>query len=319
MANRNRSANQLVSFLKRTTRNSNLANSNGEPIEAISQDDLLQYLNEGKKLIQWAVANACPWAFRSFVTEQITERLLEYPMPVNALFGDRLYRLDYARTNANDQFRTLQKGDPRKSYYSEGEPYFYYHNGSNLIIEPAPETGYYRFLIQRQDDILDVRRAMVDGTPATSGGELDSITIDINAAPYDSINREALEEAEWICVCDFEGTVGVYNIPVESYNSATGVITVRDGFDYTSGISDGDYITIGKYSSSHSTLPDGFEDYFLTYAKYRTLNWDSNSDKIEEIPVLQTMKAALIEGIAENIGDEPILTDGILTGNWFDK
>lgn len=318
MAHRNRSANQLVALLKRSTRNKDLADAQGETIEAISEEDVLQALNEGKRIIQMAVANPCPWFSRALETVAITSRLVEFPVPATALYGDRVFRLDYSLANSDRDFRPLEKGDPRENNYIEGEPCTYYHNGTNVIVEPAPSSGYYRFLIQREDDQLDCRRGLVASVSAL-GGDLVSITLDTADALFNSINHEALEAAEFVCVCDYRGENPLYNVPVQSYDRATGVITARSGFAYTSGISAGMYVVAGQYTTTHSKLPSGFEDYVLAYARYRILNWDSHSDQIQEIPILQTIKATLIEGITEQAGEETILENGNFLGDWFSK
>lgn len=319
MGNVNWSADRLVDFLKTNCNKKDLTDSDGEQIETINSDVILQFLNTGRRLIQNAVANVYQHTFAEYEYEEITEALLAFPIPETAIYQRRILRLDYARTNTEVDFRPIKKARTTKPIYTEGWPLEYFIQGVNVVVTPAPTTGYYRFLIQRRDDSLDVRRGSIVTVTPSSGTVL-TIELDTASSLFNAANKVALETAEWICICDYEGEVKSYNLPVESFSESTGVISIRSGYTIAaSGWAAGDYITIGKYSSTHSKLPDGFQDYFLTFAKYAIENDESNTDKIEQIPILQTIKATILDGFSDDADDQPIQQIGNLDGNWFDE
>lgn len=314
MASQNELTDKIIEDLRELTRNVTLNDLSGNTVEPVTTKSLLRVLNEGKNLIQRAIANTYGGAFGAFETKQITSRSTTYPIPETALYGNRVIRLDYSLIDDPKRYYRLKKKDSQKIEYSEGDPVSYYIIGSNIVVEPAPSAGFYRFLIQRRADQMDVRRGTVESV-AVVGTHLEIVLVEDSL--LNSVNVAELGSAQYVCFCDFEGTVSVRNVPVLSYSSADRKIVTRDGYTADPGIAVGDYVTIGKYTTTHSELPSECLDYAFEYAMYRILNHQSDADKIESIPILQTLKATALEGWAENADLEEIPEHGFMLGDWF--
>ena len=311
-----RSADYHVYNLKQWTRNIDQINQSGDRQPGVNESLLLFYLNEGKDNLQRAVANARQGMFLAFVTKQISARALEFDIPEEALSGNRIIRLDYAVTNDNSLFYQLKSANINSWDYAEGDPELYCLVGSKITTFPIPSSGYYRFCIQRRDDELDVRRGQIDAAgEILSAGNLTEIQL---TSSVDSINSTALGLAEYVCVSDYAGTVKAYNIPVESWNATTKKITVRQPYPWTAAtIAAGDYITIGKNSTTHSKLAKEFEQYYVEWAKMRLRGWDASDQQFDGVTTLQTLRAEIIDSYADIAGVEFMPQTGEFTGSWF--
>ena len=305
-----------VTRLKRWTRNEDVITAAGDSTSVVDTDLILHYLNEGKQIIEGEIGKVYPNHNAKFYTETISSRLLEFPIPEEALNDNKIIRVDYSLTDDNKKYYKLLSRHMDSFKYSEGAPEFYYLTKGNMVAEPCPSSGYYRFLVQARDDRLDVRRGSVELAPEVSGGEMVSITLLDTDGLLTTENVEALEAAEYVCVCDFEGNVVAYNIPVASYDESNDKLIMRAGYEYSSGISIGDYVTIGRRTSTHSKLPAETEKYYVEWAKLRILNHDSNTDVIIESPLLQALQESIISSLADIDDPTEIPIDGHLTGNW---
>ena len=311
-----RSADYHVNNLKQWARNIDQINQSGERQPGVNENLLLFYLNEGKDNLQRAVANARQGMFLAFVTKPITSRVLEFDIPEEALSGNRVIRLDYAATNENSKFYQLDSSNINSWDYAEGDPEKYYLVGSKVVVFPIPSSGYYRFCIQRRDDELDVRRAQIASSGEVVAG--DSLTEILLEDDIDSVNSSALKMAEYVCVSGYDGTVKGYNIPVLRYEEDVPRIVVRQPFPWTAAtIAEGDYITIGKNSTTHSKLAKEFEQYYVEWAKMRLRGWDASDQEFDGVSTLQTLRAEIIDSYSDIAGVEFIPQVGELNGSWF--
>jgi hypothetical protein len=151
-------------------------------------------------------------------------------------------------------------------------------------------------------DNLCTRRGVIASKTSTT------ITLSASSA---SLTRDdqALGAAEYICISDRFGVVKDYNVIASSYVSGTGVITIPS---QTLSGGAGDYVTVGRYTTTHSKLNEHCERYIRVYASKRMLSKDSSVDIISEDEELRTIEAEIIESysnITEDPVDVPIIDD----------
>lgn len=315
MSTLHKSADYHVSKLKMWTRNNDQVNASGDRQLGVDEALVLHFLNEGKTNLQRAVANARKDAFGAFVTKQITSRMKEFPIPEEAI-SDRIIRLDYAEANEDSKFYKLERRDITFWQYMEDKPGQYCQSGSVILPSPVPESGYYRFRVQRRDDTLDLRRGVVKPSgEVISGGNLQKIQLN---TVTDAINLAELKLAEWVCVSDWEGEIKAYNIPISSFDASNYELIVRGAFPMTAGtIEEGDFVTIGKNTCTHSKLNLDYEDYYVEWTKLRLMGWDGMDQDFTGVGTIQTLRAEIIDATADTADLEEIPQVGQPDGNWF--
>jgi hypothetical protein len=141
---------------------------------------------------------------------------------------------------------------------------------------------------------LDLRRGQVSGTPS-------STNIDLSGGSGVTTDNEALLVANtYVCISDAFGTPLLYNGIVSSYNSGTDVLTltgnVEDYLVTGKTLSDlaNAYLTIGKWSTTHSKLPDEAEGYFIEWVNRKLNAVDSDMSFDESDEMLDEIEKAII-------------------------
>jgi hypothetical protein len=316
MSNRHFSADIHVDRLSRWSRNKDQIDIAGDIAEGIDKNFILFALNQGKQQIQNAIANLHPNFFASYVTAPITTRTLSFPIPDSAINSNRIIELSYSETDVIDTYRKLRFVTPNEITYGEGSPCFYTILGNNISVMPVPETGFYRFLIQKRDPTLDLKRGTVE-TITQSGGQLTEIVLTANEL-LNNVNITALQTAEWVTAVDFKGDILLDEIPIVSYTSSTRTLSVvPNGRTYNNElIGGGQTIVIGDRASTHSMLPIETQTYYVEWAKIRILHNDASVESINEMPFIVSIKQTVLESMAEHIDMQEIPQFGSLTGSW---
>ena len=106
-------------------------------------------------------------------------------------------------------------------------------------------------------------------------------------------------------------------IPLADLNTSTGEITV-DTFEYEDGetIAVGDYVVSGKYTTTHSELPDIAERYLLMFGQWRVQKRDSSNDSVDANAEAKEMEADIMATYAEqtkDVAEIPILDTSFMT------
>ena len=97
---------------------------------------------------------------------------------------------------------------------------------------------------------------------------------------------------------DADGNVKMRNIPIDSIDSTTGVVTM-DPFTYADGedVDAEDYVTVGRYTTTHSPLVDDFARYLSEYVSRRILFKDSSADAFDVGTEFIDMEQELIDSM----------------------
>lgn len=250
----------------------------------IPQNVLVSYANDAQDKLQVMIA-AVYDEFNLTVYETNTVASQEEYEITDAMFlNNKLHIVELTPTGNAQDYRPLRKVSKFARSEYEGQPSKYIRQHNKILLNPIPNSATYKLRVQyeRELDDLDIRRGIISGVTGdgTSGTPLTAITLDTSGNPTPHEDLADIQPGDFVCVCDITGTVQAYNIPVTAYDTGTGVLTVTDfvlGTDETLPAA-GDYITLGKYTTTHSDLPRGFEHYIRKYVVWRMLEKDGSTE-----------------------------------------
>ena len=303
---------QLITASRRATSNLDFGENAG-----VQDEEFLQAFNDAQEEIQTLINTLFPTILVKQKTFSASVNVDTYNIPSDAFMGTRIENLEYSSTGLTDNFYVLKKGAPKERINGEaGNPSFYIRQGTQIIVQPPPQSGgLFRILYQRTIPVLDKRRATVlSAALDTSARTITSLYLDTTV----ELDDAALTEQNYITIVDKNGVVKMQGIPVDSINTGTGQVNVSAGFIYESGetIAAGDYAVRGKYSSTHSQLPDLCEKYLLEYCNMRIFVRDSSTDQAEVAALMskieETLKSAFSQ--PDNDPDRIVILDASYLG-----
>jgi hypothetical protein len=247
----------------------------------IETKDFLRYANYAQQRLQGRISKVYPYAFEATIEIAMVADQASYSIADHVYLGTRIRKVEYSPTSAAKDYYPLPPTNPYNTYNGAGMPCAYHRRDGNIIVEPIPSTaqGSIRVTYERTLDKLALRRGRINGTP--SGAVID-LTHSTFGAP--STSDEALFVAgTYICVSDHYGTPLLYNGIISSYNAGTDDLTLAANVSTylptggtLAGLADG-YITLGKYTTTHSKLPEDAERYLTEYANRRVFKRELSS------------------------------------------
>lgn len=265
----------LIVDSRTDTNNSDYSATNG-----IQDADFLRYLNYGQENLQSIILRKAPNTFQSQQTISIVANQEAYQIQDNVYFGERIVNVEYSLDGSALNYRKLRAlSISERNDYPQAHPNGYIRRSGEILLRPPRNVsqGTLRVTYERQLDKLDVRRAQVNGTPSTS-------LIDLNSATFGSPSAE--NEAlfvyqQYICLCDFYGNPILYNGVISSYNPGTNILTLD--FNVVTYLVAGKtladcneaYLTLGKWTNTHSQLKDPCERYLIAYSNWKILGRDA--------------------------------------------
>jgi hypothetical protein len=262
---------------------------NGD-VQAISDDEMLRYNQYAQDRIYGLISLDYNWIFEKQALISTETEKKSYDINDNLAFGTRLTSVEF-RNSPTAKFRPIQ---PTPDRYSENqssldEPVYYRRRHGSIILEPAPSNGNgtLRVTYERGLDRLALREARVLSTVGADG-------VDLTHASFGS--PSATTEAKFttgllVCFSDLNGHPIAYNCEVASYNASTDVLTFADTLDsylvegYTSTDLVDSFLTIGRYTTTHSPLPNEAEGFFIEWVNRKLHNIES-SDQFEATNLL---------------------------------
>lgn len=293
---------EYIDQIRRTANVLDSSSTNG-----VSSTEIVQYIDEGQSRLQSRISSRFPTTFEFQATFSPVANQEEYDFPSNVYTGSRIKMLEYSPTgNARDYYPLRQAIILDRSNVSVNYPSHYIIRGSKILITPTinNSTGTFRVVYERQLPRLDIRRGKVSSA-ANSGGYYTTITLD---GAFDNDDTE-LAMAEYITVVDKHGTIIYSGISVDSYDSATDTITIDANTAPTSTgtIAAGNYVVLGKFSTTHSQLHEPCERYLISYGTWKTQKKDSNQDYQAQETELAAMENDIVETFSANERDIFIL------------
>lgn len=279
-----RRAQLLLTQVQRATENERVGTNDG-----ISLEEYYQYFTDGLRLVQREILKVNQKAFRTSTTWS-ADGTESHALPFDLFARNQVATLEYTESGSVADYKVLQKVTQLERRPIAGRPSQYILEGSTIYVNNYPSTGTFRLTYAALLPAVDKRRATVSAK-TTSGGALTALTLTgYTSADYDLYDH--------LCIVDFDGVIKMRSIPYTAVNSSTGVVTIQ-GTTYTyptgSTIAVADYVTLGKYASTHIQLDDAAEDFMLAYCSKRILNRDASLDAGELTLDMQTMLQGIID------------------------
>lgn len=280
----------------------------------LSQDQLIQFANDGQDDLVEAILSEFPLSFTEEIEISLVADQEEYELPRDCFMGSRVIKVEYSHSGLSRDYYKLDLGtiSERVAGYS-ADPSFYIRKNKSVLLQPKPQKSgaLIRVTYQKAFPRLDYRLARV-GSVTTSGSSITALTLDTS---YPIFDTQLLEE-EYVCIVDKNGLVKMQAIPLTAVDVSTGVCTI-DTFSFQTGesIAANDYVVRGKYTTTHSYLTDNCERYLYQYVSWKILKRDSSNDSPEQGQELEMTKMQVVRSFAipeQDTSTVPILDSQFL-------
>lgn len=297
----------LITEVRRDTENESYSTNNGDSY-GISTEDFLRYANFALQRLQAKLVNQNVTLFRRTTDINLVANQAAYVIPDNVYLGESIVDVQYSPTGQESDFREIR--EIAESYrcfdvgsYVQG----YIRRAGQVLVTPVPNEsrGVLRVTYERAINKLDIRRGVLDAV-TISGGAISANTLSLDIASDDDTRISGVTD-KYLCICDKDGNVKTYNVPYTSYNNANGNFTHLAhtlGTGETAAI--GDYITIGKWTSTHTVelnFPE-VDRYLSLYMAMKILRRDSNADSELISRELAAIEEEMIETFRTTSKDE---------------
>lgn len=263
----------------------NTANADGT--KAISDDEILQYLNDAQDRIQNLISARKNIA-KIFVTQQIVALVASqeaYSISDRVLLNKQIEQVEFSYDGAVANYVVLEKlnffnRDTNTSNY----PWGYIKRGNQILLQPTPSVagGYIRVTYERDLDDLDIPRGTI--STITGGTATQFTTVTMIGTPADTYETTTpgWSTQQYCSFVDALGARKCFNVLISSYNTGTNIVTPSPSpFTYTSldsALTVGDTAVFNKYTTTFSQLPDSCERYLIHYAATELIGRDSSND-----------------------------------------
>jgi hypothetical protein len=208
----------------------------------------------------------------------------EYPLPTNIYAKSSIDNLAVSFLNGiSNTYLPLKKVSRKQQGFTFG----YFIREDKIVLTPRPSSPLnMKMAYVRKLPTLGIRGAVVSSTTPTT----------IVVTGYQS-GFETL--SDYISIVDKDGTILVSELYM-AYDSVTSTFTVTS----TTGIPNGAFVVTGKYSTTHSQLPDECEKYLLI-ALERLIQYRQSSPDIKVSSVFTAEELATIKEVfADNSYDD---------------
>lgn len=240
----------------------------------VQTQTIVEYLNEGQRALHGAIYGTAREVFVKEGTIDVVSGTEAYDLPSDAFLGGGLVSVHYKYGSGSGEYRRLpQRVLSQRDTRSNGTPAYYIQKYDAILLNPIPQestTNGLRLIYDYKLPDVDVRRGKVSAVD--DGANPTSITV-TNKDLLD-VALTATNAPEYITVVDANGVQQMKAIPVSSYNSSTGVITLGS---FTPGATEAvavnDYVVIGADATTHSQYADFCENFIVAYAVYHILDW----------------------------------------------
>lgn len=279
-----------------------------EEEHGLSDDFILGALKDSSNLIHLYLVNEKKEPFAAYKDIDVAN-VESVAVPTNIFSDNLIYQVWFSANGLAGTFNIeLESMYQRYNPLLSGTPEYYMVDGGYIYLDRKPTSGYIRTRYERLIDEPDLRRGQVLSTTGTLPA-LTTITIDTTETVFYKESYWATTP-EYISINDRDGNVLMRNIPVESYDSSTGVITL-DTFSADTGETcpAESWVCFGGNSTTHIKLPSISKTFFKEYVK--TIAFEGRSE--DDIATSNPRMATFLEQIAEVYAQLPSGFNGIPT------
>lgn len=293
-----RIVNRLIDQVRRETENEDVSSNAG-----VADIEFLQYLNDAQDRLQSLITATHPTVF---VKEKIIDVIQDteiYDIPDDAYKENAVTTVEYNPSNNTEDYYHLEQSSMKnRDTAVQGFPVTYIRRSGQILLQPRPQqAGSVRINYIKRIDRLDKRRGIVSISVLNENARtITTLELDTGSS-NPALDVSTLLEDNYVTICNRDGVPVMRNIPIDSIDASTGVITVSSGFVYENGESlpVGSYIVSGKDARTHSELPRMCERYLIAYASWKLLKRDSSVDFAEQQAELMQMENDIVNSFAD--------------------
>jgi hypothetical protein len=307
----------LITDIRAHTENEEFSDSIG-----IDDEEFVGFLNDAQYRLHSLIVQNHSSIFLEEKVIQTVVRQQNYTLPSDIYIKNKVSGVEYSYNSDTKNYYFLKPITQRNRSNQEGTPINYIRQSGKILLSPIPlDTGaQIRVTYVRQISRIDKRRASVSSTTLdTSANTITALSFDVST---DTIDSTALNKYNFFSIVDKNGTIKMKDIPYDSYDTSTGVVTLTAGFVFEEGesIAVGDYVCSGKNSTTHSEFPEEIERYLIAYCTWKIFKRDSSVDSQEQTQELLEMERDIVAGYADptdDIYEIPDINDDYDThGRW---
>lgn len=274
-------------------------NANYGDAEGLSQNEFVEFFNDAQTNIFLRILAEVPDTalFDAEASESITAGTRTYGTSARWGIKNAVRLVEYSPTNRTEDYYPLSPRSIRELTRQEVMyPSCYAIQNGLVLLSPVPSSsqGSLKITYVQRPNTLDIRRGKIDSLTGTYS----TLTLDSSPAPDDGF-AESTKYPRYLCVCDDFGGVNYFNALASSYDSPTLTLTLTGSGTSGGTIAADNWITFGQYSTTHSSLPEEFERYLITYATVEALKRDSSKDAGDFNAKLRDLEQNLI-ALAQN-------------------
>ena len=264
----------------------------------IPDRDFLRYLNFAQQRLEGKINKKYPFAFMTHSIISVIAGQAKYTIPDNVSLNTKVIVVEFSRTGLEKDYRRLTPGNRyARTYQAAATPVSYHRSDGAIELEPPPSSsgGTIRVFFIRALDKMELRRGVVDSVTINGSNQVTALSLD----PASDDETELVKiSTQYVCINDKYGNVKAYNIPVSGYNTANGNFTLVGTPQLAVGesIANGDYVTVGRYTTTHSKLRFECERYLVEYCNRRVKKRDSSQD----VPDIDVELKDIEKDIVEN-------------------
>lgn len=268
-----------------------------DPNGSFDDQDYVDFFNDAQETIRTEIYNAKPEAaiFSDYQSITIVQGTTNYDLADDIYAQNSVINVDITDGSSTpDGYVPIDRITDKEKYYEFG----YVLQNRQIVFNPYPYDTFpssARVHYSRKLPDLGLRAGRVQSF--SSGA---NITLDPGYT--DSLDSYA----DWITVVDKDGNIKQSAIALEGF--AAGVISTST---VLTDVAIGDYVVLGKFSTTHSQLPDECERFLKSLVMRRIFHRKSSGDLVAQVSLTEQEREQLISLFADNQRDvtHPPITD----------
>jgi hypothetical protein len=303
-----RRVDQLIIQARIVSRNT----ANADGTYSISDEEVLQYLNDAQDRIQNLIC-AKKNVAKIFDTDciiSIVANQEEYSLPLRCLLNKQIDGVEFSYDGNVQNYVRLEKlnffnRDTNITNY----PWGYIKRGGSIFLQPTPSVsgGTLRVTFERTLDDLEISRGVISSITTGTATSFAALVLNAVADSYET-TTPGWSSMQFCCVVDPYGVRKAYNIPISTYNTGTNTLTPTGGLftydtTYDSQIAVGDIAVFNKYSTIFSQLPDDCERYLIHSAAADMFAKDSSEDYDKQSQLVGTIEEDLLRAFTSQTSE----------------
>lgn len=278
------------------------------PSAGISDTQIVSFFNDALNFIELGITSLHARKFNAETFIDLVAGTEKYDLPADFLNSGGVISVEYALGDPNSsdaQWIPLKEVTDleRARGLRSNTPDSYAVVNNQLWIKPVPsvnKTDALRINYVKKLSRFSTRRGKIDAATLDTGNRtitaLEVITNTVTDPNEYNLN-------EYISVVDADGNIKMKAIKIDgSLNTSTGAVPVRSDFVYESGetIAVNNYVVFGRNASTHQLdLGEEVEPFLRTYAAWKIMRMDSNTDSQEQSNELSAMRDNILGAYAK--------------------